>query len=85
MLDSLVFKKPVIRVSFDNILHTIPYDEFNVLISTNLENLSQSVKEVLHNEEIKNKLSKNRLQFVKYQFNIPEQNPNLILEQILKE
>ena len=85
MLDSLIFKKPVIRVSFDNVLHTIPYDEFNVLISTNLENLSQSVKEVLHVEKIKNKLLKNRLQFVKYQFNIPEQNPNLILEQILKE
>ena len=84
MLDALVFKKPVIRVSFDNVLHTIPYDEFNVIVSTNLGNLSQHIKEIIYNDEIKDKLSKNRFQFVKYQFNIPEINPELILKKVLE-
>ena len=83
MLDSLVLKRPVIRVEFDKIGATIPYDEFGVIISTSLEDLEEKIHHVLYNEEVRNDLSKNRDRFIKDQFNIPEDNPKLVLKKLL--
>lgn len=84
MLDSLVFNKPVIRVEFEHIKHTIPYDEFGVIVSTDLNNLATKIRDVLNNEEIRNMLKKNTAHFLKYQFNLPEHNPEEILNRILE-
>lgn len=83
LLDSIVLKKPVIRVEFDKISHTIPYDEYGVLISTDLKNLSKVIHEVLYDEKVNSALVKNRNFFIKDQYNIPESNPELIIKQIL--
>ena len=83
MLDSIVLKKPVIRVEFDKIGHTIPYDEYGVLISTDLKNLSKAIHEVLYDEKVRSTLLENRNFFIKDQYNIPEANPELILKRIL--
>lgn len=84
MLDSLCFDKPVIRVKFDNVSHTIPYDKYGVVLSTELENLSKYIHEIINDDKIKNILGKNRAQFIKEQYNIPEDEPALILKNILE-
>ncbi|MGI0023238.1 MAG: CDP-glycerol glycerophosphotransferase family protein [Nitrososphaeraceae archaeon] len=83
MLDSLVLKKPVIRVEFDKISHTIPYDEFGVIVSVDLKNLAKKIHEVLYDSKVCTTLLKNRDIFIKEQFNIPEYNPELVLRRIL--
>jgi UDP-N-acetylglucosamine 2-epimerase len=84
MTDALCFKKPVIRVTFDSVEHIIPYDEYNVILSCDLANLTKSIKNILSNDDVKNNLSKNRNNFLRDLYNIPEQNSKSILDEILK-
>lgn len=83
MTDALCFEKPVIRVTFDNIQHTVPYEEFKVVLSTNLENLIPNIFDLLNNKQLRAKLKKNLQKFLKEQNNIPIQNPELIIENLL--
>lgn len=83
MTDALCFEKPVIRVTFDNIQHTVPYEEFEVVLSTNLENLIPNIFDLLNNKQLRAKLKKNLQKFLKEQNNIPVQNPELIIENLL--
>ena len=84
MIDAICFNKPVIRVSFDNVEHITPYDKFEVVISCELQALSKEIKNVLVDETLKEKLSKNRDAFIKEEYNIPEHNPELVLYEILE-
>jgi hypothetical protein len=85
MMDALCLKKPVIRVIFDQQNHGIPYDEFDVIVSCHLKNLSSEIKNILTNNKLQQKLLKNRDTFIKNQYNIPENNPQLILQKILED
>ncbi|MCV0430374.1 CDP-glycerol glycerophosphotransferase family protein [Nitrosopumilus sp.] len=83
MTDALCFEKPVIRVTFDNIKHTVPYEKFNVVLSSNLNELSNNVKRILSDQSIISDLQKNLPAFLLEQNNIPENNPNSIIDKIL--
>jgi len=84
MTDAICFKKPVIRVMFDNIEHVVPYDKFEVVISCDLGDVSNEIKNVITNKKIQEKLSKNRDYFIKEEYNIPEHEPETILDNLLK-
>jgi len=84
MTDALCLKKPVIRVTFDNIAHIIPYDKFEVVVSCELQNLIKEIKNIITDKSLRDKLSKNRDDFVRELYNIPEHNPELILDEIFK-
>lgn len=83
MLDAICLNKPVIRVTFDDVKHPIPYDKFGVVLSTELNNLMNAIQSIFDNDEIKNSLGKNRAAFLKEQYNIPEEKPELTLKRIL--
>lgn len=83
MMDAITFRKPVIRVVFDNFQHSIPYDQFGVVIPTNLDNLVDSVEKLLNDKKLQEELEKNRIKFIKEQYNIPENNPQKTIEQLL--
>lgn len=83
IMDALCLKKPVIRVNFDNVKHIVPYDEFEVVVSCELCNLSQEIKNIISNKKLRDKLSHNRDKFIKEQYKIPEDNPTLLLDKIL--
>jgi len=85
MMDALCLKKPVIRVTFDNIQHIIPYDEYGVVVSCELNELSKEIENILSNKKLREKLSNNRVKFIKDQYNIPESNPELLLDKILND
>jgi hypothetical protein len=84
MVDSLCFKKPVIRVKFDNEEPVIPYDKFGVVLSSELEELSQNIRKILSDSETRNRLLKNSEQFIKDQYNVPEDKPEFVLQQTLE-
>ena len=83
MTDALCFKKPVIRVTFDNIKHTVPYEKFNVILSSNLDDLPNNIEKIFSNQTIIVNLQKNLPDFLLEQNNIPENNPNSIIDKIL--
>ncbi len=83
LLDSLCLKRPTIRVKFPNMKPFLPYDEYQAVVSTELNNLASSITELLNNDSIRNKLLQNSMKFVKEQFNIPEENPEKIIAKIL--
>ena len=84
MTDALCLEKPVIRVKFDDVEHTVPYDKFGVVVSTDLDGMVPEIHKILDNEDQRKNLKKNLSQFLKEQNNIPVENPDLILEKILE-
>ena len=81
MLDSLCFKKPVIRVKFED--ENPIFDRTDAVLKTNLESLSSNILEILENEETKNNLLKKGKEFVFAHYGIPEENISLKIRKIL--
>lgn len=85
MMDAICLKKPVIRVIFENVEHTVPYDEYEVVISCELRNLSATINNIVSDEKLREKLSRNRDTFIKKEYNLPEDNPKSLLDKILND
>jgi len=83
MTDALSFEKPVIRLTFDNIEHTVPYEKYNVVLTSNIENLHFNIKKILNDKNMINQLQKNLPNFLHDQNNIPEKDPNTIINKII--
>lgn len=83
IFDSLCFLKPVIQVLFDDVQYPMPFDNLGVVFTTNLNKLAINLKYILGHDETKKELEKKISQFVKNYCNIPEDNPELLLQQIL--
>ena len=84
MTDALCFEKPVIRVTFDDIEHTVPYEKFNVVLSSNLDNLKLNIHKIIDDKNLLNMLQKNLFEFLQDQNNITEQEPNSIIDKIIE-
>jgi len=84
MMDAICLKKPVIRVTFENVAHVVPYDEFGVVVSIELNDLTNSIEEIFNDRKLSEKLAKNRGEFVKFINNIPECQPETIIKKLLK-
>lgn len=84
MIDSLCFRKPVIMVQFGDTKHPI-FDSADIIIKSNLENLSRHINDIIDNKDSKLDFHKEILNFVKDHYGIPESNPKLILNEILNE
>jgi hypothetical protein len=82
MEDSLCFNKPVIRVKFNDEKLTIPYDDYNVLLSSSLENLKSNIHKLFEDDSFRNELIKNLDSFTKHLYNIPE--PKIDFTNLLK-
>lgn len=82
MLDSLCFKKPVIRVKFDD--ENPIFDQTDAVLKTNLADLSLNITDILENNEQKNILLNNGKDFVLSQYGIPEENISLKINNILR-
>ncbi len=82
MEDALCFNKPVIRVKFNDEKPVIPYDDYNVLLSSSLENLKSNINKLFDDDSFRNKLFKNLDLFTKLLYNIPE--PKIDFTDLLK-
>ena len=83
MMDAVCFRKPVIRVIFDNFEPKIPYDEFNVISKCHLKELSNEIKKILFTKQSAYENINGYEIFMKEQYDIPENNPEALLNKIL--
>jgi hypothetical protein len=82
LMDSISLGKMTIRVKFPGSTVPIPYDDYNVLFSSDLPSLSDSIKKILNDGTLRKNLTENRLLFLKYIYGIPNYNINEQLDSI---
>ncbi len=82
MEDALCFNKPIIRVKFNDEKPIIPYDDYNVILSSSLENLKNNINKLFKDDLFRNELIKNSNFYIKHQYNIPE--PKINFTDLLK-
>lgn len=74
IIDSLCFNKPVLQVIFENKQFLPMLEENEVVLTTNLSDLSRNILKALTDEKILTLLENNRSKFLKDQYNFPEGN-----------
>jgi len=84
MLDALCFQKPVIRVKFGNEKHHI-FDNTNAIITSTLDFLSKHIDMILNNKNKIETINNDIQEFIKEQYGIPENQPELVLKEILND
>ena len=83
MIDALCFKKNVIQVVFDNVKWPVPIDEYEVVLLSNLNELSKNIIKISSDKNLQKSLAKNRNKFLINQFNVPEKNSSEIIRKII--
>ena len=84
VIDSLCFEKPVIQVTFENTEFKNPFDDFRPIIYTDFKKLSITISDVLDGKIYNEDIIKRGKIFLKKYYNIPEENPDLILKNLLE-
>ncbi len=74
LVDSIALRRPTIRVKFEGSSALIPYESYNVLIESTLDSLKNNILEIFTNDQLVENLTKNRIEFLKHQYNIPNQS-----------
>ena len=83
IIDALSLKKPVIQVKTQDVAVDAPFDKFNAVYSTSLEQMPASIKKLLDANDITSSLLINASKFIKEYYNIPILNPKANLEKII--
>ena len=83
IIDALSLKKPVIQVKIQDVAVDTPFDKFNAIYSTSLEQMPASIKKLLDTNDITSSLLTNASKFIKEYYNIPISNPKANLEKII--
>ena len=83
IIDSMCLKKPVIQVTFPNIDFMMPWENYDAVLKTNLDELQKNIEKILKDEALKNELLLKESKFIKKYYNIPEQDPTKRLEELI--
>ena len=84
-MDALCLKKPVIQVKFAGSKVQIPFDEYDAVFQSSLENLEHIITKLLHDKSLIKSSLNNATKFIKKYYNIPPENPKLVLKNILED
>jgi len=82
MFDSIVFKKPVIRVKFQNEHHPI-FDQTDGIFTSSMNELFKNILKILDSNDVKESLISKSQILLKEHYGIPEQDPQEILNQLI--
>jgi len=77
-VDSMCFKKPIIRVTFSDEKPVLPYDDYEVILPSSLQDLKNNISKLFEDVSYKNTLFKNLNIFLKLQYNIPESKTDVV-------
>lgn len=75
LLDSIALGKMTIRVDFGESFFPFPFDEYNVLVTSSLESLFETIERLMTDDNFQKQLLKNRYRFMKDQYNVPSKDP----------
>lgn len=73
LIDSIMFEKMVIEVTFDDKRFML-FDEYEVFIKSSLDSLPENIHKLLSDSKLQAKIKENSTKFIKEQFNIPNEN-----------
>jgi len=73
IIDSIVFEKMVIEVTFDDKKFML-FDEYDVFIKSGLDSLPENIHKLLSDSKLQARIKENSIRFIKEQFNIPSEN-----------
>ena len=83
IFDAICMKKPVIQLDNGDSYST-PLDDYeDVVIKSNLSELSSNIRLVFSDSSIQKVLLKNAINFINEAYNLPEKNPSDILKKII--
>ena len=85
MIDAMCLDVPVVQVLMPDVHYARPYDGFDAVLSTRLEDLSTSVGNLLYNKEMQEELCRHGQRFVKQYYNLPIKDPKSVLEKVLSD
>ena len=74
LLDSIVLGRPTLRINFPGNTVPIPYENYNVLISCELNSIISKINDILFDNKIIENLKKNRTSFLNFMYNLPNEN-----------
>ena len=83
IIDALCFTKPVVQVKFSDVKFSMPYDNYNAVNYSELEELDKTILDIFSNQELVKELQTNSKQFIKKYYNIPGENPEKILKELI--
>jgi len=81
IIDSLCFDKPVVQVRFESIDYHMPFDKYDVVFPTLLDKMSEDLIKIMNDEQEQKKLKQNSSDFIKKYYNIPETDPEKVLQE----
>jgi len=83
IIDAMCMNKPVIQVKMENVEFKQPYDEYEAVLKSNLNNLRENVQKIINDVDLRQKLIEQGQKFAKNYYNIGGKNPKNIINQIL--
>lgn len=83
IIDAMCMNKPVIQVKFEEVEMKQPYDEYEAVLESKLNNLKENIQKIINDKDLCQKLLEQEQKFVKKYYNISGENPRNIINKIL--
>jgi len=83
IIDSMCLKKPVIQIIFENDDFTMPWDNFDAVQKTKLDDLKINIEKILKDENIRSNLLLKEANFIKKYYNISQDEITKRLEELI--
>jgi len=83
IIDAMCMNKPVIQVKFEEIEMKLPYDDYETVLESKLNNLEENIQKIINDKDLCQKLLEQEQKFVKKYYNIGGENPRNIINKIL--
>ena len=83
IIDAMCMNKPVIQVKFEEVEMKQPYDEYEAVLESKLNNLKENIQKIINDKDLCQKLLEQEHKFVKKYYNISGENPRNIINKIL--
>ena len=85
MIDAMTMKIPVMQIIFDNISYKRPYDNYDVVLKSSIKNMPELIEKLLLDKTLQANLIQNGSKFVKDYYNLPIENPEKIIQNIISD
>jgi len=84
IIDAMCLNKPVIQVKFEQVEMKLPYDDYETVLVSKLNNLEENIQKIINDKDLCQKLLEQEQKFVKKYYNIGGENPRNIIRGILE-
>ena len=85
LIDAMCFGRPTVQVVFDNVDFKMPFDNYQAVKVSSLENLDNQIEDILNDQKRREQLIKKGGKFVKDYYNLPSSNHSIILKELISE